>query len=228
LVSQLGNAAGGTTVTAIPPYVTISGTNYGPIFATTAPPSIGALTWINQGTATATSVNGEIVMKTITGTGSDDYKLLTKAVPGSTPYTFVVAFLYTPSIDCAISSAGIIVHDTGNKFLVADPQWSATSGIRLRVERYTNVSTFSATVFTSQSSMFSSNGGLIWLSILDDGTNLTFSYSTNGVDFSKVYAEGRTAFLANVSTMGIAVNQECNSASSSSPTIGTFISWTGV
>ena len=45
-----------------------------------------------------------------------------------------------------------------------------------------------------------------WFRIADDGTNLTYSYSTDGVNFTVLYTSARLAWLDSIAAFGVAVD----------------------
>ena len=93
------------------------------------------------------------------------------------------------------SSTGKLVH-----FTIA---WS-TSGI-MQAQRLTDMNTFSAAIGASQSLAAFDLIDWMFLRIEYDGTNLKFSYSKNGKNFVQLASETLSAFLSNISKVGLRV-----------------------
>jgi hypothetical protein len=89
----------------------------------------------------------------------------------------------------------------------------------MRVEKWTNATTFSASDFTSQSNIFSQP---IWLQISDDGTNISFAFSQDGSFFVTLFSVAKASgFLGSTgySNLIFFTNPQ------GSRTFGTLLSW---
>jgi hypothetical protein len=162
---------------------------WGPLFRLTAPPSVGSLTWVNQGTATASDLYGGIFMSTTNTGATDSLKILVKSAP-ATPWTFTVLYL-VDGAGINFITTGICLRESGTGKLI---NWGYcyNGGWTSLVTRFTNPTTFSSTPLTN-------NLGTpyIFYRVTDNGTNLIYSASLNGQDFSNiVLTEPRTAFMA--------------------------------
>ena len=142
-------------------------------------------TRVNWGTSTATLTNGEMIL-TPQNAAADNWRLLTQATP-STPWTFVIATV--PNATGA-GNAGFCLYD-GTK--IENLLYSPNSN-GLQVVKYTNVTTFSTVAFTYPTSSFAQNSWM-YLKIQDTGTNLVFSYSPDGVNYSQAFTEAVGAFI---------------------------------
>jgi uncharacterized protein YjbI with pentapeptide repeats len=147
--------------------------------------------------------------------------MLVKAVP-STPYTFVVclAFDVKPT---NYSTCGIVRTD-GTKVQIFGLQYS--NGWNLTVARHSAFNTYNSTQLTTGdwSSPFVPFN-MIWLQLYDDGTNVHFSMSMNGADFSDalyLYSEASNAYLT-PTQIGIGMDMENSN-------LGNMVclSWSGV
>ncbi len=171
----------------------------------TTPPSVGSLTWVNQGTATASNTGGAILMSTPANAGSANVRALVTTAPGGS-YTFVI-YCVADFIGANFCNAGIAIRDSGTGKLVLYGHGWSTSEV-LRVDHYTNPTTGTANV----ASQAFAHPVPIWLKIADDTTNIIFSFSAGGNQFIQLYSEGRTAFLANPNQIGIFVDSENSGA----------------
>ena len=179
----------------------------------------GLTNWLNQGGASvADSANG-ISITAPTSTG-DNLRVRYKAAPGSTPYSFkaLVGLTCNPA---NFSLAGIGWHD-GTKLQVIDLVYS--TGWKIEVTSWTNVTTFSTGNFASTAIM----GNPIWLRIRDDGTNVTWGWSISGDDndfitlFSVAKASG---FLGASGYSNVLFFCDRNGTSPASSAIATLLSW---
>jgi hypothetical protein len=217
-------AGGGGGDTFTPPYVTPDSISfYGPIFAVSKPPAISSLSWANQGAASATNENGAILMAAPTNSG-DDLRALLTAYPGS-PFTFTVGMIQnsigTSASGSSYELAGIVTSD-GTKF--ASYGTIVGQGIPLSAvyQGWTNTST----CCTGQVIPFPLlNAGPIYLTITDDGTNITFWISSDPLDLKRlqVNQQSRTTFLTPTQ---IGVFVDCNSTSY--PLSALFFHWAGI
>lgn len=205
------NASGGTTVTAAPPYVTISGTVYGPIYTLTQPPAIGSWTWVNQNGATANTTNGYLNLITPLSTG-DNFNLLVLTAP-ATPYTRTayINFIY-------LSFAGIAFRQSSDGKIVVYGFADNSGATSISVIKYTNPTTFSAVYKSQNQHVFNAPG--MWLRIADDGANRICSFSLDGTNFTVFHTIGRTDFLT-ADQVGIAINAN----SSTTASILDLLSW---
>ena len=157
-----------------------------------------SFTWVNQGTATGSDSNGGLVL-TAPAEASTVLRAMTRAVP-STPYRFYTRLRIGPGIGTTpgvnAAHAGLCFYQSSSgKFVTL----SARYGQALAMWRWTNTTTFSATVDTNMEF----HGDRIWLMFEDDGTNFCGFFSHDGNnwtrDGSAWWQESRTAFLTTTS-----------------------------
>jgi hypothetical protein len=157
-------------------------------------PALSAFTWCNQSGvgASATDNTGGPLTMSITNT-TLSLTALTLPVPGST-WT-IIAQLFTDQ-------------GGGNQFLGLSLHNTLT-GPGLVFSIY-GKSTFYIFRFSSPTSYTSGTGGAgasynpAWLKIVNNGTNLTYSSSSDGFDFVTVFTTTLTADLASITHIGFA------------------------
>lgn len=179
----------------------------------TVPPSIGGLTWVNQGSATADQTTGKLVI-TVPGS-SASHHCLVKSMPAR-PYTFDVGVQHLGSF-ATISESGIVVRDSAaGKLVVFVKFWSANT-LRLALSNWNSPTSFNAAV--------QEWAGVDWplfLRLVDDNTNFNFYYSHDKLSWVLFKQVGRTAFLAAPDQVGIDTESE------SADCVGTFFHWSGI
>jgi len=142
-------------------------------------------TRVNFGTSTATLTNGELIF-TGQPVNGDNWRMLTQATP-STPWTFLQVWLVEAN---AQINSGMCIYD-GTKVYAFMYQSSSTG---LIVARYTNLTTFAATMGSLPGST-STQVGWYYTKIQDTGTNLVFSYSADGVNYIQLFSEAVGTFM---------------------------------
>lgn len=184
-------------------------------------PIPGDYAWTHGGgTATDTTVaNGPTFLK-VTSTGSGDkMSLFTKNVP-SAPYSVITTFtpLLTPA---SISYCGMCLYD-GTK-IVLFHLVLATGVLTLRIQKFTNITTFSADYVIQSGLPF---GFPMALRIEDDNTNRICSYSTDGYNFVQIHTIGRTDFLT-PTKIGMHIGTNATATTNGSPTVSSlnWLSW---
>jgi hypothetical protein len=181
------------------------------------------LTWQNQGGATATSVNGAISLVS-PASSSDSLRVLTKAYP-ATPFTFTVGFINT-SVSANFSRTGIIISD-GTKAVTFATFFNTSAYTNWGGEyaTWTNVTTYAGAGGFSFNVPFGNSGQLTFLSVSDDGTNLTGWMSNNPYDLQRIqmFQVSRTAFLT-PSLIGIFED----AANATFGLSALFVHWTGI
>lgn len=154
-----------------------------------APGAVSTWTAYNLGTASGADYTGGILL---TGM-ADDFQLhgYERAAPGSTPWT-LTACLAGYFAQQNYTTASIFARDSGGtKAVNFTIQW--VSGWTNYVQYWNSSSSFGSDS-TSIAAPF--NGMFAFLKLTDNGTNLVYSYSPNGLDYIQVYSASRTAHLA--------------------------------
>lgn len=161
---------------------------WGPIFPMTAPVD-ASFAWINQGGASVDTTYGGIYLAVPAAAGVN-WRIRKLAAP-STPYTITACFLLdTFGADNAYIALGWR-ESSSSKIVTFGLQMN--TGSRLKVDKWTNETTFSATYIDFIARSGSSS--CAWLRITDNGTNRICSVSSDGQHWIAVHTVGRTDFL---------------------------------
>lgn len=189
-------------------------------------PDQSLFAWVNQSSATFSTTYGPTVLQTpAPGGAGENVNLRVQATPLTTPYQLIMGF--TPQIDPANNtSCGFVLRESSTgKFIFFRLMFDTTSAITksdivFSVDKYT-----SPTVFNSNYAVHSAGflrGSIIWFSALDDGTNITWSYSNDGQNYTDITTQLRTNFLASgPDQMGFAINSNTTSGAAGM----TLLSW---
>lgn len=146
-------------------------------------------TWINQGTATA-SVGGGSLSLAFPATTTTNLRMIYQAA-SSTPWT-LTARISTHTLFANVVSDGIGVSDsTTGKIIIFGIRYN--NGMKLVITKYNSTTTGVSSPYDASNN--TSIPQQLYLRIADDSTNLKFSYSIDGLNFTQLYSEGRTVFL---------------------------------
>lgn len=224
-----GGSKGAGTVNATQVYVngvavagggSGSGLYSGQISAT-VPTSVntGLSTWVHQNTATVGDSSNGILLSLANTGASSSYSirsgLVTSVIPssGATPYSVTALFAIT-------------VPDTGSgSFLVEGifGWYDGTNKLQvLRVDCRQAAPQLYVSSNSTPTAFNATHGGaaefgspLVWLKILDDGTNVTFYYSADGVDFNTLYTVAKSSgYLGSSGYSNIIWGVSCNDTTS--------------
>jgi hypothetical protein len=155
----------------------------------TLPPTAG-WTWDNQGTATETQAGGYLYLNAPAVSGGNS-RVRYRTAPAA-PWT-LTALVNANVNHLSNQQVGILVRGSGSgKLYLFGPGASAAASQTTQVVKNNNPTSWSGT----PSSL---NGPLptapMWLQITDNNTDLLFSYSRDGINFSQVYQDTRASFL---------------------------------
>jgi len=155
-------------------------------------------TWIYQpASTTATLTGGELVMFT-PASGTDNWAFLAESTP-ATPWTFEQVSQWMDYAGTGSAKAGLCVSD-GTKLI----SFAVGQGGNLAVTEYNNATSGVAAPYSVQNFQ---TDGYKYFYIQDDGANLNFKLSYDGVNIIQVYTQGHTSFLANTSKIGPCINR---------------------
>lgn len=181
--------------------VTVSGlgssgyVGYGSEFPITDP-TLTAFTWRNQGSATVASRTRSLFLTApaVAGTNVRGREISAPAPPVS------ITICLVPQLHAQnFNQCGLYVTD-GTKLI----EMAVGVGTFLIVQSLATV--------TSSGSALSNPGRVpgspVFLKVVDDGVNLSWYWSTNGVDFFQVYSAGRTAYLSSIAAIGFFADSE--------------------
>lgn len=152
-------------------------------------PDVQSWAWQNQGTSTVVDANGVSYLTVPNGTTSIHSRLI--AAPG-TPYTITALVRSDYTVSATTQFAGLVFRESGTGKLFTFALYA--NGL-VQATKYTNDTTFSAALAGSIT-VLNLAGHWHWIRIKDDGTNLIFSISRDGVNFVQVGSQGRTVFMA--------------------------------
>lgn len=164
--------------------------------ASGVPAGESAFTWLNQGGATATDINNSILLK---GVNDATANVRGKHISApSTPYTVIAAvqmFHNTVTDATGQPRGGIFFREssTGELIWLISRHVTDQAGIEFGVLKFNTATSFSGEAATA---VYTNPGGLVWLKLEDNGTNLIASVSLDGVNWRQLFSEGRTVFMA--------------------------------
>jgi hypothetical protein len=184
----------------------------------TPPPTTG-WTWVNQGGATVNN-NAVAATMTIPSSASLNWILQTRPTP-ATPFT-LIAYIKSIQLLKNVNLFGLYFYSTSSGNLLGIEFEGANSVTPyLRVERMNSVTSDNSTVFSTP--LIGGLSGGLWMKLTDDGTNLTFAISVDGVSFLSLYSEAFGAFITPnaIGFGGLNMNTGQNIA-------GSVLSWSGV
>jgi hypothetical protein len=157
------------------------------------PPDLGDFTWINQGTATATTTYGGILMEDGTANSNTfDHAILKKTAPSPT-YSCVFGFIpYYGGVPFHLHGP-IQRESSSGKFV--NLRLGTGSSMQLEVVMNENNSPTSNQSFTLQRNFDIGNSIPAFVKIVDDGTNRKYYISPDPYRFPlEYYSVGRTSF----------------------------------
>lgn len=161
---------------------------YGPTWEL-GDPTAPAWAWVNQGGAVAVEANG-VAFLTIPNAATS-IRARVVAAP-STPYQQAGLFRALQSGSSGSQYGGICFRESGTGKLYI---FYVLNNGALQAVKFTNPTTFSA-VGAVNTSLYGGPGSFHWLAIEDDGTDLHFLVSLDGVNYVEYGTEGRTVFMA--------------------------------
>jgi hypothetical protein len=148
-----------------------------------------SFTWTNQGASTTEDLdNGNIRVQFPLTTGSN-VRVFTRSAP-STPYVITASIAGTINND-ADGHMGMVFRESSSGELYT---FALYGNRTIRILKYTNPTTFSADLFAAAEWHVNENAN--WMRLEDDGTDLNFYYSPNGIQWHLVATEGRTVLMA--------------------------------
>ncbi len=156
-------------------------------------------TWGNQGTSTFTVQNGIGVFTNQDGNNADAVRAITQPVPASTPWTVTTKVAVASANTGCNKYNGIFLSDGTHQESYGPTYPNANQGMLLYA-----IQIGSAFVSTNLSLSVS---GWVYLRAQDDGTNVKYSYSPDGVNWVQQYSEARGSFFTTKPTLvGVMMN----------------------
>jgi hypothetical protein len=162
---------------------------YGPVWKLGRPDLI-SWAWQNQGGASVVDAGG-ISFLTIPSQTTNMRSRLISAV--GTPWTITTLLRVRHLASNNTQYAGLVFRESGTGKLYI---YYILANGTIQAVKFTNDTTFSAVGAVNTAGPVNLSGHWHWLQITDDGTNLLFFYSHDGVNFIQLGSEGRTVFMA--------------------------------
>lgn len=150
------------------------------------PPVDSQFAWVNQGTATVSATNDGIALVQPGAGASSSAALRVKTAP-ATPYTVTAYLQHGIVMGKQYPKTGLVFRESGTGKFVS---FHLSQGF-MWLTKWT-----SATAVSGDYSNFAVAQTINWFRVRDDGTNLIFSVSGDGVTFIQIETRGRTDFLA--------------------------------
>lgn len=191
----------------------------GVLSATPTSSTTGLTTWLNQGSATVSDSATGVCIDAPSSGGTANIIARTVAAP-TPPYTFTALVAATRDVSSTGNGIGIGWYDGTAKLHLLSFTISSSQP-RFFVNKWTNVTTFSAADFSSAANAYSQP---LWMRIRDDGTTVSFAFSNDGATFLTVFSVAKASgFLGatGYSNVVFFVNPQGGSR-----TLGTLMSWT--
>jgi hypothetical protein len=169
-------------------------------------------TWRNQGTSTATLVNGSLVLTPQQGAG-DNMRLIEQTVTGSWKYR---TKLSVADGGRNYANAGIAVVDntSGRIYVITVVDGSTQSYIQ--VNRMTNVTTYNNTQaqWIGLDAARKTGGAMqpVYLEVESNGTTLYFRASGDGIQFTTLYSEAIATWIGVADRIALFANDTSNNA----------------
>lgn len=173
---------------------------FGPIHKLT-PLDQSGWAWVNQGGFSVTQANGIVYLAGPASGAGNNVKLRTVAAP-STPYTITAAII--PLTSGTFSLAGIALRNAASGRFI---HINARHDRGVVVTKQNTATSFNSDPVT-RTNAHGGGGTLLFLRMADDGTNVIFSYSVDGVNFTQLFSEARTTFINTPDEVGITAGYE--------------------
>jgi hypothetical protein len=173
---------------------------YGPVRRFN-PPVNDQFAWTNQGVGPTGGIvvaSGSMIYLSCPSSGAGGLRVRKKAAPG-TPYTVTIGFIPMWSADSGFfPGMGLCLRQSGSGKLVTYSYTLATNAF-IRTQKWTTETSFSAgyTNTTPNWEAISNflTGQIVWQQVTDDGTNLKFRVSNDGIHWIQTFSVSRTDFL---------------------------------
>lgn len=186
------------------------------------PPVLASLTWGNQAFATAVAnAGGAIYMREL---NTNSIPILYKVAP-ATPWTLKIGVVPGASSHGTLGNqAGLVCRESGSGKLIGffGGNGAAAGALGLELQKWNSFTSYSASYVGPQSIWPSP---VLWLSLTDDGINLTWGIAIDGQNFKTFWSAARNNWFTTApDQVGIGLNP----TSASEYTDGVFVHWAGV
>lgn len=157
-----------------------------------------SFTAVNQGSSTLTNIGTPVIGLNLfppVGTGAN-LRIYKKSAP-STPYTIYGAFSMNLYPSASITHCGFCLRESGTSKVKVMGFGSGQLSSVYRasyfiVGNYTDATTFST---WDEQEPWGFDPGQVWARMEDDGVDIKFALSTNGLEFQEVFSEARGTFF---------------------------------
>jgi hypothetical protein len=171
----------------------------------------------NCGGAGTLVTNG---VMTLTGTASSCNMIVGATIPlPSTPYTRTAGFMLAQS-NGAWSNLGIMVSDSTGAFFSMGLVNQGTTNYMLATEHWSGPNSWGGLDATAPNGNYV--GPIMWFRVSDDGVNITYTYSMDGLVFLPFRTLARTTYTGMPATLGFFVGPDTGTGLSTSVTL---VSW---
>lgn len=172
----------------------------------------GVWAWNNQNSATSTWTGGMLSLTSPARGGTANRNCLDKALPGSTPWTFVTVMYLNPpptSVD-VFGGIELLESATGKSEMFGFDINGGTANQSILFTTWNN--TFTAPTFVI-TGVTNSASNPTYFKVQNNGTNLIFSSSADGVVYTQVRSETITTFFTTApDKVGLCLSNKTNAA----------------
>lgn len=195
-----------------------SGSLYSQVLSPTPASSwTGLNNWFNQASTLLTeSPVGTSISAPSSGANQN---VSGRFMPAPTPPYSITALVAATANTSAKASAGIGWYDGTGKLHVVSYLWDNGNSPYLEVQRWNGSSTLDGADYSSFRDGFNQP---IWLQLNDDGANVSFAFSQDGLTFNRLYTTSKSSgWLGATGYSNVIFFLNPNGG----PTIGTLMSW---
>lgn len=162
-----------------------------------APPTTG-WAWVNQGSATVDETATDIYLAG-DGVGGDNFRHRVRSMAAGK--TVVAAYRWLASSSGGYPTAGLVFRESSSgKFVTVATFAHPTFGGQMAIHRFNSPTSWAGSYVTLLPTR-----DLMWMKLVDDGTNRVVSLSVDGARWHQVHSVGRTDFMT-ADQYGITVN----------------------
>jgi hypothetical protein len=183
---------GGGSVSFAQPYATDGINFYGPIFQVVKPLDTA---WVNQNGATRTVTNGSVFIQLPSTPGTTD-NITCRSMPNTfSRYTITVGAIQTFVTAGAGSAVFTMAGDSGSGKLLLNGRAIFAGNNSTFGSYIAHANSPTTNLISAQNETTVVAYGPVWFRIQDDGTNMFYFMSHDGINFIQLFTESDTAFL---------------------------------
>lgn len=162
---------------------------FGPLWPV-VPPVLASFSWVNQGGATIDDSTGPHILF-CPAAASDNLRLRVKAAPAA-PYTLTVGLI--PCLyPIDLSAAGVVLRESATGKLETVHLIHTGGAGHIEANKWNGPTSYNST--RASISAVDLGAEIRWLRIVNDGTNLTYQWSTDGFNFQTLATTTLTDFF---------------------------------